>query len=196
MDEKYIQDGMISSNNFAHGYAKRMADIQIQAYQQQYKINNYCSIIPGGIFGPNDTYDIEYGRVIPSLIYKTYLAKHDKSKKLSVWGDGTTKHDFIYVDDLTHIVYQLLQLDNVPPRIIVSSNKQHTIKDIVNHLRKISNLDSETCWDTTKPHGKNICPSNTSLLKSLLPDFKFTDINEALKLSYDWFVENYPNVRK
>jgi len=50
-------------------------------------------------------------------------------------------------------------------------------------------------WDTTKPNGQHARPSNLSLLYSLFPDFKFTNIDEALKLSYDWLVEHYPHVR-
>ena len=102
LKEETMHDGPVFSSNFAYGHAKRMVDIQIQAYEKQYGIKNYCSVIPGNIFGPQDSYNIEFGHVIPSLIHKIYLAKQNHTD-FSVWGNGSAKREFIYVNDLANI---------------------------------------------------------------------------------------------
>lgn len=200
LKEDCMHDGPVFSGNFAYGHAKRMVDIQIQAYQKQYGIKNYCSVIPGNVFGKNDAYNIKYGHVIPSLIHKVFLAsnaRYDENDDFVVWGDGSAKREFVYADDLANIIYRLLNLDELPLRLIVSGPRQHTIKEMVEKLVRVANFKGKVVWDKTKPNGQHARPSNLSLLHSLFPDFKFTDINkeEALKISYNWFVDNYPNVR-
>jgi GDP-L-fucose synthase len=172
-----------------------MVDIQIQAYEQQYGIKNYCSVIPGNIFAENDAYNIDYGHVIPSLIHKLYLAKKNETD-FTVWGDGSALREFIYADDLAKIIYRLLDMDELPLRLIVSGPKQYTIKEMVEKLVKVANFRGNVVWDKSKPNGQHARPSDLSLLYSLFPDFEFTDIDEGLKKSYDWFVDNYPNIRK
>ena len=195
LKEETMHDGPVFSSNFAYGHAKRMVDIQIQAYEKQYGIKNYCSVIPGNIFGPQDSYNIEFGHVIPSLIHKIYLAKQNHTD-FSVWGNGSAKREFIYVNDLANIIYRLLELDELPLRLIVSGPQQYTIKQMVDNLVKIANFKGRVVWDKSKPNGQHARPSSLDLLYSLFPDFTFTNVNEALSHSYDWFVENYPNVRK
>ena len=194
LTEDIMHDGPVFSGNFAYGHAKRMVDIQIQAYQKQYGIKNYCSVIPGNIFASHDAYNIDFGHVIPSLSHKIFVAKENR-EDFVVWGDGSAKREFIYADDLARVIYGLLEKEELPLRIIVSGPKQYSIKEMVEKLVEIAEFDGNVVWDTTKPNGQHARPSNLSLLYSLFPDFKFTNIDEALKLSYDWLVEHYPHVR-
>lgn len=195
LQEDNMHNGPVFSGNFAYGHAKRMVDIQIQAYQQQYGIKNYCSVIPGNIFAGNDAYNIDYGHVIPSLIHKIYLAKKNNTD-FTVWGNGSAKREFIYADDLARIIFGLLTKEELPLRLIVSGPQQHTIKEMVEKLVRVAKFEGNVVWDETKPNGQHARPSDLSLLYSLFPDFEFTDIDTALEISYNWFVENYPNVRK
>ena len=194
LKEETMHDGPVFSGNFAYGHAKRMVDIQIQAYEKQYGIKNYCSVIPGNIFAENDAYNIRYGHVIPSLIHKLYLAKRDATDFV-VWGDGSALREFIYADDLAKIIYGLLEKKELPLRLIVSGPKQCTIKEMVEKLVRVANFKGNVVWDKSKPNGQHARPSNLSLLHSLFPDFEFTDIDEALEKSYNWFADQYPNVR-
>jgi len=66
---------------------------------------------------------------------------------------------------------------------------------MVHKLVKIADFKGNIVWDASKPNGQHSRPSNLSLLRSLFPNFIFTDIDQTLKLSYNWFVNNYPNVR-
>jgi len=195
LQEDKMHNGPVFFSNFSYGYAKRMVDIQIQAYKKQYGITNYCSVIPGNIFGCNDWYNLEYGHVLPSLIYKLYLAKHNNTNFV-VWGDGNPEREFIYVSDLARVLFKLLDLEQLPDRLIVSGETTCSIKDIVKILCDVADFDyNKVKWDTSKPNGQMKRVSDLSKLHSLFPDMKFTDVKQALKISYAWFENNYPNVR-
>ena len=73
-----IHTGEPHSSNYPYAYAKRMADVQIRAYREQYGLN-YTSIIPSNIYGPNDNFNLDHGHVMPMLIHKLYLAKKNNT---------------------------------------------------------------------------------------------------------------------
>ena len=193
LEEDKINDGPVYGANFAYGYAKRMVDIHIRAAKKQYDIKNWCSIIPGNIFGPDDMFSINNGHIIPSLMHKIFLAKKNNTD-LSVWGDGLSMREFIYVDDLVNVILQLLELDNIPDKIIVSGRKEISIRDVVSMLCEAADFKGNIVWDLSKPNGQRSRPSSSKVLDSLMSP-KYTDIKTALKLTYNWFESNYPNVR-
>lgn len=194
LKEELMHYGEPYHTQFAYGAAKRAIDIQIKAYKQQYKIENYASIIPCNIFGENDYYNLISGHVLPSLIRKIYLAKHH-GHTFSVWGDGSAKREFIYSEDLAKIILKILELDSIPQRIIVSNNNEISIKDVVEKLCSAADFKGEIIWETDKPNGQKCRPCDLTLLKSLIGEPQYTDMDTALKLSYDWFQKHYPNVR-
>ena len=170
-----------------------MVDIHIRAAKKQYDIKNWCSIIPGNIFGPDDMFSINNGHIIPSLMHKIFLAKKNNTD-LYVWGDGLSMREFIYVDDLVNVILQLLELDNIPDKIIVSGRKEISIRDVVSMLCEAADFKGNIVWDLSKPNGQRSRPSSSKVLDSLMSP-KYTDIKTALKLTYNWFESNYPNVR-
>jgi GDP-L-fucose synthase len=98
LTEKKIHLGPPHFSNDAYAYAKRMSDIQIRSYKEQYGLN-YKSVIPCNIYGPNDNYDIVNGHVLPSLIHKCFLARENKTP-LSIWGSGKPLREFIFSEDV------------------------------------------------------------------------------------------------
>jgi GDP-L-fucose synthase len=181
-------------SNYGYAYAKRMADIQIQSYREQYGVN-YFSVIPCNIYGPGDNYDMENGHVLPSLIHKFYIAKNSGSD-VTIWGSGNPLREFIFSQDvakLTELLYESYD-DGVP--VILSTGQEISIKDIVHLIAEIFDFKGNIIFDTSKPEGQFRKPSDNSVIKDMFPDFKFTPIEEGLKTSIDWFIQNYPNVRK
>jgi len=178
----------------AYAYAKRMADIQTEAYRKQYGVE-YSTVIPGNIYGENDNYSLSAGHVVPSLIHKAYLAQLE-NKMLKVWGTGIASREFIYSVDLATIIMRLID-DNVklPQRLIITDNRSITIKYIAEFIASYLNL-SGIEWDSTKPDGQISRPSDTTMLHTLLPSIKFTEVNVALSKSIDWFIQNYKTTRK
>jgi GDP-L-fucose synthase len=194
LKEENMLEGHPFEGNFAYGWAKRMVDVQISAYKKQFDVKNYSSIVPGNIFGPNDLYNLKHAHVLPALIHKIYLAKKSGTP-LVVWGDGSAQREFIYSKDLAKSILKIIELPEIPQRIIISGEQQVTIKEIVERLCVAANFNNGIQWDTSKPSGQKARPTDLSVVKSLIGNINYTNLDEALRNSYNFFEENYPNVR-
>ena len=192
--EMKIHLGKPHSSNYPYAYAKRMADIQIRAYREQYGLE-YVSVIPTNIYGPNDNFSLESGHVIPMLLHKMYVAQRDNTDFV-VWGSGTPLREFIYSKDIAKLSEWALDNYNESEPIIFSNSSEISIKDLVDLLVKEFNFKGKVIFDKTKPDGQFRKPSDNSKLKSYLPDFNFTPIEVGIKETVKWFVENYEKTRK
>tara|TARA_A100001015_G_scaffold321138_1_gene450352 strand:- start:268 stop:1173 length:906 start_codon:yes stop_codon:yes gene_type:complete len=189
-----IQLGEPHESNYPYAYAKRMADVQIRAYREQYGIN-YTSIIPSNIYGPNDNFSLEHGHVMPMLIHKLYLAKQNKTDFV-VWGSGKPLREFIYSKDIAKIAeWALFNYKGTDP-LIISGDEEISIKDLVGLLVDEFKFKGKVVFDKTKPDGQLRKPSDNSKIKELLPDFEYTPFEQGIKETVNWFVENYENARK
>ena len=194
LTEEKIHLGQPHNSNDAYAYAKRMSDIQIRAYKEEYGLN-YTSVIPTNIYGINDNFDIENGHVLPSLIHKCYLARENKTDFI-IWGSGKPLREFIYNKDVAKLTEWVLNEYNESEPIILGNSIEISIKDVVDLIVKEMNFKGTVIFDTTKPEGQFRKPSDNSKLMSYLPNFKFTPIEEGLKETIEWFENNYNNIRK
>jgi len=194
LTESKIHLGPPHFSNDAYAYAKRMADIQIRSYREQYGLN-YKSVIPTNIYGPNDNYDIVNGHVIPSLIHKCYLARENKTD-FEIWGTGKPLREFIFSKDVAKLTKWVLENYNETEPIILSTSEEISIKDVVYMIVELMDYKGNVKWNTDKPDGQFRKPSNNSKIKTYLPDFKFTPLYDGLKYTIDYFEKNYNIVRK
>ena len=192
--EKKIHLGAPHFSNYPYAYAKRMADIQIRAYREQYGLE-YVSVIPTNIYGPNDNFSLDTGHVIPMLLHKMYNAQRDNTDFV-VWGSGTPLREFIYSKDIAKLSEWALDNYNESEPIIFSNSNEISIKDLVDLLVNEFNFKGKVIFDKTKPDGQFRKPSDNSKLKSYLPNFEFTPIEKGLKETINWFIENYEKTRK
>jgi len=189
-----IQLGEPHESNYPYAYAKRMADVQIRAYREQYDIN-YTSIIPSNIYGPNDNFSLEHGHVMPMLIHKLYLAKKNKTD-FTVWGSGKPLREFIYSKDIAKIAeWALFNYEETDP-LIISGDEEVSIKDLVGLLVDEFKFKGKVIFDKTKPDGQLRKPSDNSKIKELMPDFEYTPFEQGIKETVNWFIENYDEARK
>ena len=194
LTEKKVHLGPPHFSNDAYAYSKRMVDVQIRAYKEQYGLN-YKSVIPTNIYGPNDNYDIVNGHVVPSLIHKCYLARENKTP-LNIWGSGTPLREFIFSRDVAKLTEWVLENYNENEPIILSTSEEISIKDLVGVVIELMNFKGEVIFDLTKPDGQHRKPSDNSKIKSYLPNFKFTPFYEGLKETIDYFENHYNLLRK
>jgi GDP-L-fucose synthase len=194
LTESKIHLGEPHSSNYPYAYAKRMADIQIRAYREQYGLN-YVSVIPTNIYGPNDNFSLTHGHVMPMLIHKLYLAQQNNTDFV-VWGSGKPLREFIYSKDVAKLSEWAVDNYNESEPIIFSTSDEISIIDLVDLLVKEFNFKGKVIFDSTKPDGQYRKPSDNSKLKSYLPDFKFTPIEEGIKETVKWFIDNYDKTRK
>lgn len=194
LTESKIHLGEPHSSNYPYSYAKRMADIQIRAYREQYGLN-YVSVIPTNIYGPNDNFSLTHGHVMPMLIHKLYLAQQNNTDFV-VWGSGKPLREFIYSKDIATLSEWAVNNYNDPEPIIFSTSHEISIMDLVDLLVKEFNFKGKVIFDKSKPDGQYRKPSDNSKLKSFLPDFNFTPIENGVKETITWFIENYEKTRK
>ena len=194
LTESKIHLGEPHKSNYPYAYAKRMADIQIRSYREQYGVN-YTSVIPTNIYGPNDNFSLTHGHVMPMLIHKLYLAQQNNTD-FTVWGSGKPLREFIYSKDVAKLSEWVVENYNESEPIIFSTSNEISIIDLVDLLVKEFNFKGKVIFDSTKPDGQYRKASDNSKLKSYLPDFKFTPIEEGIKETVKWFINNYEKSRK
>ena len=194
LTEKKIHLGEPHFSNYPYAYAKRMADIQIRAYREQYGVN-YTSVIPCNIYGPNDNFSLEHGHVIPMLMHKLYLAQQ-RNEDFVVWGSGKPLREFIFSKDVAKLAEWALHNYDESEPIIFSTSNEISIMDLVDLLVTEFEFNGKVIFDDSKPDGQFRKPSDNSKLRSYLPDFEFTSIEEGIKETVYWFKENYDRARK
>jgi len=192
INENMLHNGPPHHSNDAYAYSKRLLDTLSKSYREQYN-RNYICIIPCNIYGENDNYSLEDGHVIPSLIHKAYLSKKNNLPFI-IKGTGKPLRQFIYSQDLSKLIIWCLENYKDKESIILADNKEYSIKYIGEIIAKNFNI-KDIKFDNNFSDGQyKKTADNSKLIK--LYNFNFTDINNGLKNSCEWFNENYEYSRK
>ena len=174
------------------GWAKRMAEIQIQTYKIQYNLNNFSIVRPCNIYGPGDNFDPDNAMVIPSLMHKILsYQKGEKKEPIKIWGDGTAIRDFLYSRDAAEGIIQALYYgtDRSPTGFVnLGSGKGYSIKELVEALNSF--LDFEYKFDISKDSGYPKRIMDIDLAKKLIHFDPKTTLIDGLKETWDWFIKN------
>lgn len=193
LNEADIHEGEPYFDYYPYGYAKRMLDIQSRVYCEEYGIQYNC-VVPTNIYGINDDFNLKTGHVVSVLIHKCYKAKQDGTP-FYVWGDGSQEREFLFTGDVKNIVEWLLPnyLKNEP--IVLSNNQSVTIGHVASLIAKAFDFTGEIIFESDKPSGQSKRNLSGDKLISLM-DIEFTPLEEGIKRTVDWFVENYHIARK
>ena len=182
-----IHLGEPHSSNYAYAYAKRMLEVQSRAYRDQYGCN-FVTVIPCNIYGINDNFSLENGHVIPSLIHKCYLAKKNNTD-FEIWGTGKAYREFIYTEDVGRITQWVLENYDSPEPLIISPDEEISIATIAQEIAYRMGYEGNILYNGERD-GIMRKPSDNTKLKTLLPNFKFTSIEDGIQKSIEWFNEN------
>lgn len=196
IEESMLHCGEPASTHYTYAYAKRMLEIQCRAYNENFGTNFVC-VIPTNIYGPNDNYNLQEAHVLPALIHKCYLAKLN-GEKFIVKGSGIALRQFIYSEDLANLMMIVLENYNEKTPLILSvdENTEYPIGYIAKLVAKYFNYENNIVFDTEYPDGQiKKTVSNQKLIDNL-GEFKFTDIEDGIKISIEWFINNYENARR
>lgn len=166
------------------GWAKRMAEMQIQAYKIQYGLTNFSVVRPCNVYGPGDNFDPDNAMVIPTLMRRIYT----KEDPVVVWGDGSAVRDFAYSRDVAEGIIQALYYGTESGFVNLGSGKGYTIKELVETLHSFIDFNYE--FDTTKPSGFPRRIMDISLARKLIHFNPTTTLLEGLKETWDWYVKN------
>jgi len=195
INENMLHNSEPHLSNEGYAYAKRMMEIHIRKYREQYNKDFIC-IIPSNIYGPNDNFNLEDSHVIPGLIHKCYLAKKNNTEFI-LKGTGKALRQFIYSDDIAKLIMKIIEKTHFPyPNIILAPEEEQSINCIANIIKTTFNIKNEIQYDTTYSDGQYKKTSSNKLLKEVFPDFQFTDIEKGLEETINWFNKNYDISRR
>jgi len=168
------------------GWAKRMAELQIQAYRIQYNLENFSVVRPCNVYGPGDNFDPQSAMVIPSLMYRIY----QKEEPVLIWGDGSAIRDFAYSRDVAEGVILALYYGTHSHFVNLGSGQGYSIKELVETLNSF--IDFNYKFDATKPSGFPKRVMDISLARKLIHYDPTTTLLDGLKQTWNWYVNN-PN---
>ena len=196
INEQMLHDGAPHSSNDAYAYAKRMLEVQSKAYQEQYGDNFIC-IIPTNIYGENDNYSLKDGHVIPALIHKCFIAKQE-NYPFTICGSGKPLRQFIYSQDLAKLIIWSLVEYNEKETIILSVGEKEevSIEQVGRMIAREFEYEHRIVFDTSLSDGQFKKTADNGKLMKYYPDFRFTDLDEGIHKSVEWFKENFDNCRK
>ena len=150
--EDYLLTGPLEPTNEPYAIAKIAGLKLIEAYNSQYG-RNYISVMPTNLYGPNDNYDLQNSHVLPALIHKFHRAKVDGAPSVSIWGTGTPKREFMYVDDLADACVFLMAQNYQGPMVNIGVGSDISIADIAMTVGNVVGYTGKLVFDLTKPDG-------------------------------------------
>ena len=186
--ESRILSSPLEPTNEAYSLAKIAGLKMCEYYYTQYGCN-FISVMPCNLYGPNDCFNLEKCHVIPALITKFHTAKFKSDTKITVWGTGIARREFLYVDDLTEALYLVMQSYNKKEFINIGSSYEVTMKELFNIISDVVEYKGEIEFDITKPDGtisKLIDSTNINEL-GWKPT---TNLKDGIKSTYDWYTLN------
>ncbi len=176
-----------SQNDWYPGWAKRVGELQAEAYSIEYGWNNISIVRPANIFGPYDNFDSQNAMVIPSLI-KRALEASKTGQPLVVWGDGSPIRDFIFSRDVARGITLVAELGYNKP-VNLGSGTGITIKELAEII--VSNIKPtpQIVWDKTKPNGDKMRVLNTDRIKKL--GYRASvNFKDGIKETINWYLKN------
>jgi len=194
MSEDCLLTGPLEPTNEWYAIAKIAGIKMCQAYLRQYGFDA-ISLMPTNLYGPGDNFELENSHVLPALIRKFHEARRAHQKSVVIWGTGTPRREFLYVDDLADAVVFLTQHYSGAGLVNVGVGQDVTIRELAEIVGRTVGYEGELVFDTSKPDGTPRKLLDVSRLKGL--GWQATTTLEAgLRQTYDWFCANEGQLRR
>jgi len=190
--EQSLLTGPLEYTNEAYAIAKISSLILAKKYKEQYG-DNFISVMPANLYGPNDNFHKQNAHVIPMLLRRFVETKEAKEKEVIVWGTGKPTRDFLFSEDLAEgLVYLMLNYDELE-HINIGPGCETTIKELAELMKEVTGFEGELIFDTSKPDGTPRRYLDTTKINELGWKAK-TPLKEGLQKMYDWFMQNRNNI--
>lgn len=189
MKEGYLLSGYLEQTNEPYAIAKIAGIKMCQSYNRQYG-TCFISVMPTNLYGPNDNFNLETSHVLPALIRKFHEAKIESRKEVEVWGTGTPKREFLYVDDLADACVYLMNNYNDSEIVNIGVGKDLTILDLAKLVARVVGFEGAIKLDPSKPDGTLVKRLDVSKLTELGWQAG-TPIEEGIRQTYKWYLDNY-----
>ena len=183
--EDHAWDGPPHPSNLYAGWAKRMGELQAEAYKQEFGWSKIAIVRPANVYGPHDYFDVSSSMVVPSLIRRAVEGENP----FIVWGDGTPIRDFVYVDDAADGVLMALEKAANCIPINLGSGIGYSIKELVDVI-KFYFPDLEVKWDAGKPNGEQVRVLDIKRAQKMLGYKPQVTLKEGIGKTIEWYRNN------
>ncbi len=204
MAEDALLTGKLEPTNEPYAIAKIAGIKMCESYNRQYGQSHgidYRSVMPTNLYGPGDNYHHENSHVIPALLRRFHEAKMSKAKKVVIWGTGTPRREFLYVDDMARAAVFVMELEkkvydhHTRPNqsyLNVGFGSDCMISELANLVAKVTGYQGEIQFDASKPDGAPKKLMNSKLLNNLgwMPE---VDLASGIDRTYHDFIKHTPN---
>lgn len=152
IQEEYLLTGPLEETNKPYAVAKIAAIELCESYNRQYG-TRYFSVMPANLYGPNDNYDLYTSHVLPALIRKAHEAKVQGHSHMIVWGTGTPRREFLYVNDLADACAFLMEQNYAEAIVNIGAGEDVTINELAHMVANVVGFEGDICFDASKPDG-------------------------------------------
>jgi GDP-L-fucose synthase len=159
-----------------------------ESYQRQYG-RQYVSVMPTNLYGPNDNFDLATSHVLPALLRKAHEAKQRGDAELMVWGSGTPRREFLYVDDLADACVHLMEHGYDGPLVNIGCGQDVSIRELAETVMEVVGYRARIVFDAGKPDGTPRKLLDVSRLAALGWRAR-TPLRDGLAATYRWYVDN------
>lgn len=188
--EDSLLTGELEPTNEPYAIAKIAGVKMVEAYRSQYG-SDFISIMPTNLYGPGDNYHPEYSHVVAALIRRFHEAKEAGAPNVTVWGTGTPRREFLYVDDMADASIHLLRHYSGGTLVNVGTGEDMTIAEFARVVAKTVGYTGEIVFDPSKPDGTPRKLLDVSRLAELGWRAS-TSLENGMKLAYRAFLERKP----
>jgi GDP-L-fucose synthase len=188
MSEDALLTGPLEPTNQWYAIAKISGIMLCCAYRKQYG-HDFISAMPTNLYGIGDNFDLMSSHVIPALMAKAHAAKQESASQFTVWGSGMPRREFMYVDDLADALVFLLRNYSADKHVNIGVGYDVTIREIAELIARVVGVEGRLAFDSSKPDGapRKLLDSGLLLSMGWKPR---VDLEEGLKRTYRWYVEN------
>ena len=187
--EDYLLTGPLEQTNEPYAIAK-IAGIKLcDSYNRQHG-THYFSVMPTNLYGPNDSYDLANSHVLPALIRKAHEARQRGDSQLVVWGSGTPRREFLYVDDLADACVFLMEKGVTDGFYNIGAGEDVTIRQLAETVMSVTGFPGSIVFDTSKPDGTPRKLLDVSRLRDIGWQAR-TPLHEGIVLAYRDFMARH-----
>lgn len=188
IEERALLTSELEPTNEAYALAKITGLKLCQYYRKQYGVT-YHSAMPTNLYGPGDNYHPENSHVLPALLRRFHEAKESGAESVTIWGTGTPRREFLYVDDLADALVHLFRLENPPDWVNVGTGEDITILDLAKLITKTVGYEGKILTNPSKPDGTPRKLTDSRRLQET-GWFAKTDLTVGLKHTYQDFLQS------
>src|SRR3954466_13340602 len=184
--EDSMLTGPLEPTNEPYAIAKIAGIKMVEAYRSQYG-SDFISVMPTNLYGPGDNYHPEYSHVVAALIRRFHEAKVSGASNVVVWGSGTPRREFLYVDDLADACIHLMKNYSNPELINIGTGEDITIAEFARVVAATVGYTGEISFDTSRPDGTPRKLLDVGRLAKLGWRAS-TSLEEGIRLAYQAFL--------